>query len=149
MIWHHSHDVVDKVMMHSFDGEAQKHFNMVHSWFLVESSNVRLGLCIDGFNPFGLFAALYSCWSVIFMIYNLSSGMCMRLKFMFLSTVIPGPNSPSRNIDVFIHLLINKLKYLWSSRALTYDVSRKYNFQMKVALIWTINYLPVYKMVSG
>jgi hypothetical protein len=73
----------------------------------------------------------------------------MRLKFMFLSTVIPGPNSPSRNIDVFIHLLINKLKYLWSSRALTYDVSRKYNFQMKVALIWTINYLPVYKMVSG
>jgi hypothetical protein len=76
----------------------------------VESSNVRLGLCIDGFNPFGLFAALYSCWSVIFMIYNLSSGMCMRLKFMFLSTVIPGSNSPSRNIDVFIRLLINELK---------------------------------------
>jgi hypothetical protein len=73
----------------------------------------------------------------------------MRLKFMFLSTVIPGPNNPSRNIDVFICLLINELKWLWSSRALTYDVSRKYNFQMKVALIWTINYLHVHKMVYG
>ena len=33
--------------------------------------------------------------------------------------------------------------------ALTYDVSRKHNFQMKEALIWTINDFPVYEMVSG
>jgi hypothetical protein len=44
---------------------------------------------------------------------------------MFLSTVIPGPNSPSRNIDVCLRSLIDDLTQLWSSRALTYDVLTK------------------------
>jgi hypothetical protein len=54
---------------------------------------VYFGLCTDRFNPFGSFAALYSCWSVILTVYNLLSGMCMRLEFMFLSTVILDPNN--------------------------------------------------------
>jgi len=37
---------------------------------------------------------------------------------------------------------------LWSSRALTYDVSMKQNFLMKAALIWTINDFPTYVIVS-
>jgi hypothetical protein len=55
---------------------------------------VRLGLCTDGFNPFGSFAAPYSCWPVILTVYNLPPGMCMRPEFMFLSMVIPGPSNP-------------------------------------------------------
>ena len=61
MTWHQSHDAVDGVMMHPSDGETWKLFNSVHPHFSAESRNVRLGLCIDGFNPFGSFAALYSC----------------------------------------------------------------------------------------
>jgi hypothetical protein len=61
MTWHQSHDAVDGVMMHLSDGEARKHFNSVHPHFSVESRNVRLGLCTDGFNPFGSFATPYSC----------------------------------------------------------------------------------------
>jgi len=30
MIWYHSHDVVDEVMLHSSDGDVLKHFNRVH-----------------------------------------------------------------------------------------------------------------------
>jgi hypothetical protein len=30
MIWHQSHNTVDGVMMHLFDGEAWKHFDNVH-----------------------------------------------------------------------------------------------------------------------
>jgi hypothetical protein len=41
-------------------------------------------------------------------VYNFSMGMCMRLEFMFFSTLIPGPNSLGQNIDV--HLLIDELK---------------------------------------
>ena len=70
---------------------------------------MHLELCIDGFNPFGSFAAPYSCWLVILMVYNLPPGMCMRLKFMFLSTIIPNPNSPGQNIDVCLRLLIDEL----------------------------------------
>jgi len=49
----------------------------------------------------------------------------MMLEFMFLSTVIPGPSSPGRNIDVFLRSLIDEWAQLWSSRALTYDILRK------------------------
>jgi hypothetical protein len=86
--------------VHPSDGEAWKHFNSVHPHFSVESRNVHLGLCTDGLNQFGSFAAPYSCWSVILTVYNLPPGMCIRSEFMFLSMVILGPSSPVRNIDV-------------------------------------------------
>ena len=59
----------------------------------------------------------------------------MRLEFMFLSMVIPGPSTPRQNIDVCLRLLIDELTQLWFSRALTYDISRKQNFIMRAALI--------------
>ena len=77
-------------MVHLSNGETWKHFNGVHPHFSAESRNMYLGLCIDEFNLFRSFAAPYSCCPVILTIYNLSPGMCMRLKFMFLSTVILG-----------------------------------------------------------
>ena len=99
MTWRQSDDAVDGVMVHPSDGEAWKHFNSVHPHFSTESRNVRLGLCTDGFNPFGSFVA-HSCWPVILTVYNLPPEMCMRPEFMFLSMVIPGPSSSGRNIDV-------------------------------------------------
>ena len=82
-------------------------------------------------------------------VYNLPPGMCMRLKFMFLSIVIPGPSSSSRNIDVCLRLLIDELTQLWSFGALIYDISRKQNFVIRVAFMWTINDFPAYGMLSG
>jgi hypothetical protein len=149
MTWHQSHDAVDGVMVHPSDGEAWKHFNSVHPHFSAESRNVRLGLCTDECNPFGSFAAPYSCWPVILTIYNLPPEMCMRPEFMFLSMVIPGPINPGRNIDVCLRPLIDELTQLWSPKALTYDISRKQNFVMRAALMWTINDFPSYEMLSG
>jgi hypothetical protein len=122
-------------MVHPSDGEAWKHFNSVHPHFSAESRNVRLGLCTDGFNLFGSFAPPYSCWSVILTVYNLPPGMCMRPKFMFLSTVIPSPSSPGWITDVCLRPLIDELVQLWSSEALTYDISRKQNFVIRTALM--------------
>jgi hypothetical protein len=72
----------------------------------------------------------------------------MRPEFMFLSMVIPGPSSMVRNIDVYLQSLIDELAQLWSSGALTYDISRKQNFLMRAALMWTINDFPAYGMFS-
>jgi len=110
-------------MVYPSNCEAWKHFNNVHPHFLAESRNVCLGLCTNRFNPFESFAAPYSCWPVILIVYNLQPGMCMRLEFMFLSLVIPDPNSLGRNIDVFLRSLIDES-----------------------ALMWTINDFPAYKM---
>jgi len=68
---------------------------------------------------------------------------------MFLSMVIPGPSSPVQNIDVCLRPLIDELAQLWPSGALTYDISRKQNFLMRAALMWTINDFPAYGMLSG
>jgi hypothetical protein len=89
----------------------------VYHHFSAESRNLRLGLCTDEFNPFRSFATPYSCWPVILTVYNLPLGMGMRLEFMFLSMVIPGPSSPGRNIDVCLRPLIDELAQLWSSGA--------------------------------
>jgi hypothetical protein len=96
--------------VHPSDSEAWKHFNSVNPHFSAESRNVRLGLYTDGFNPFGSFAASYSCWQVILTVYNLPPGMCMRPEFM--SMVIPGPSSQGRNIDICLRPLIDKLTQL-------------------------------------
>jgi len=149
MTWHQSHDAVDGMMVLHSNDEAWKHFNSVHHHFSAESRNVRLKLCTYEFNPFESFATPYSCWPVILTVYNLPLEMYMRLKFMFLSTVIPSPNSPDWNIDVCLRLLIDELTLLWSSRALTYDISRKQNYLMRAALIWTINDFPAYGMFYG
>jgi len=149
MTWHQSYDAIVGVMVHPFNNEAWKHFNSVHLYFSAKSRNVRLGLCTDIFNTFKSFAAPYSCWPVILTIYNLPPGMCMRPKFMFLSTVIPSLSSLGRNIDVCLRPLIDGLTQLWSFRVLTYDILRKHNFVIRAALMWTINDFRTYGMVSG
>jgi hypothetical protein len=87
MTWHQSYDVVDGVMVHPSDGKSWKYFNNMRPRSSMESRNMRFGLCTDGFNPSRLFAAPYFCWLVILTVYNLQLKMCMRLDFMFVSTI--------------------------------------------------------------
>ena len=53
MRWHAEHEVVEGEMRHYSDSIAWKHFNTVHPDFAVESRNVRLGRCNNGFQPLG------------------------------------------------------------------------------------------------
>ncbi|KAL0325300.1 UNVERIFIED_CONTAM: hypothetical protein Sradi_5099300 [Sesamum radiatum] len=136
-------------MEHPSHGDAWKHFDRTHPPFASDARNVRLGLCIDGFSPFGNSSTPYSCWPVIITVYNLPPWMCMREPFMFLNMVIPGPKSPGKNIDVFLRPLIDELKILWTSGVQTYDVCNKQNFNMRAALLWTISDFSAHAMLSG
>ena len=68
---------------------------------------------------------------------------------MFLSVIVPGPNNPKNKIDVFLQPLIVELKKLWDVGVQTYYASWKQNFQMRVALMWTISDFPAYSMLFG
>jgi hypothetical protein len=68
---------------------------------------------------------------------------------MFLTCLIPGPNNPKSNIDVYLQPLVDDLQKLWSFGALTYDISTKKNFMLRAALMWTINDFSAYGMLSG
>ncbi|XP_050222148.1 uncharacterized protein LOC126672242 [Mercurialis annua] len=81
--------------------------------------------------------------------YNLPPGMCMKDEFMFLIILVPGPGNPKNHMDIFLQPLIAELNQLWESGIRTYDIQKRQNFQMRAALIWTINDFPAYSMLSG
>ncbi|XP_028072583.1 uncharacterized protein LOC114274804 [Camellia sinensis] len=149
MRWHKEKRVDDGILRHPVDGEAWKDFDRQHPLFSRESRNVRLGLATDGFNPFGNMSNLYSMWSVIVMPYNLPPWKCMKQAFSMLSLLIPGPQAPGRDIDVYMRPLIDELKELWEDGVLTYDALIELSFQMLVAVMWTINDFPAYGNLSG
>jgi len=68
---------------------------------------------------------------------------------MFLTIIIPGPHNPKFKIDVFLQPLKDELKMLWDIGVPTYDISLKQNFQIRVALMWSINDFPAYGILSG
>ncbi|WCJ43095.1 hypothetical protein M5689_023857 [Euphorbia peplus] len=149
MRWHSEHEQQEGVMSHPSESLAWKHFNATHPSFAAESRNVRLGLCTDGFQPFGQSGQQYSSWPVIVTPYNLPPWMCMSEAYMFLSVIVPGPDNPKNKLDVFLQPLIAELKQLWEDGMQTYDVSLKQNFQLRAALMWTISDFPAYSMLSG
>ena len=53
MSWHDDHDKENSVMHHPSDSKAWLHFDQMHPSFSAEYRNVKLELCIDGFQPFG------------------------------------------------------------------------------------------------
>ena len=125
MTWHWDFHRAEGVMIHPSKSKAWKHFDIMHPEFVREPRNVRLGLCTDGFNPFGQVGKTYSCWPVILTPYNLPSNMCMRREVMFLTALIPGDKSSGMKIDVYLQPLIDELKSLWQVGLRTYDVAKK------------------------
>ncbi|WMV09020.1 hypothetical protein MTR67_002405 [Solanum verrucosum] len=149
MRWHHEEHNKDGLLRHPADSEAWKSFDCRYLEFAKDPRNVRLGLTSDGINPFVTMRTAHSTWPVILMPYNLPSWMCMKQKFFILSLMILGPKAPENNIDVFLQPLIEELNELWDVGIETYDTSTKEMFQMREALMWTINDFPTYGTLSG
>ncbi|KAG6428173.1 hypothetical protein SASPL_112423 [Salvia splendens] len=149
MRWHAEHTQTPGKMSHSADSVAWKTFDQTHPFFASESRNVRLTLSTDGFQPFGQTGSQYSLWPVILTPYNLPPWMCMKDPYMFLTVIVPGPKNPKQNIDVFLQPLIAELNDLWAEGIQVYDISRKQNFQLRAALMWTISDFPAYSMLPG
>ena len=81
MTWH-KHDKrynADK-MVHPSDGDAWTHFNGIHHGKVEEARNVRVVLATDGFNPYGLLAAPYTCWPVFVIPLNLPPASCLNSR---------------------------------------------------------------------
>lgn len=149
MKWHAEGRTDDGLMRHPADSLAWKSFDRRYADFSLDPRNVRLGLATDGFNPFRTMSTKYSCWPVILIPYNLPPWVCMKRSSFILSLLIPGPNSPSVNIDVYLQPLIEELVQLWDLGLDTYDASVGENFRMRAALLWTINDFPAYGDLSG
>ena len=58
-------------MVHPSDGEAWTRFDDIHREKALEARNVRVALATDGFNPYGMTAASYTCWPMFVIPLNL------------------------------------------------------------------------------
>ena len=150
MRWHKEmHKPHHDLMSHPADSIAWKDFDAAYPTFAHEPRNVRLGLAADGFNPFGDRNNPYSIWPVILVPYNLPPWKYMKEFFFMLTLLIPGPKQPGNDIDVYLEPLIDELKSLWEDGIQTYDASVSQTFQLKAALMWTINDFPALANISG
>ena len=80
--------------------------------FSSDPRNVRLGLAVDGFNPYGNMSTTHSTWPVILISCNLPPCMCMKKSYFMLSLLISGPTSLGNDIDVYLQPLVEELKEL-------------------------------------
>ncbi|XP_028125035.1 uncharacterized protein LOC114321972 [Camellia sinensis] len=108
------------VLRHPADSDEWKEFDTQHPQFALEPRNVRLGLAIDGFNPF---RNSYSLWPVVLIPYNLPPWLVMKDPFLMMSLLIPGESQLGIDIDIYMRPLVDELNELWENVALSYDAT--------------------------
>ena len=125
MKWHVNCRTNDRVMWHPANLDAWKMFDTMHLQFLSKPRNVRLGLAVDGFNPFGIMSITHNTWLVMLVPYNPPPWLCMKRSSLILSLVIPGPTSPGITTNVYLQLLVEEPRELWDVGIEAYDASSK------------------------
>ncbi|XP_074355922.1 uncharacterized protein LOC141695584 [Apium graveolens] len=149
MSWHAVDRKKDGKLRHPADGEAWKTMDATYPHFSSDNRNVRLGVASDGFNPYGKMSSTRSIWPIIIVNYNLPPWLNMKPENLILSTIIPGPNDPGNNIDVYMQPLIAELKELWNVGVEIYDSLTDQNLMLHASILWTISDFLGYAMLSG
>jgi hypothetical protein len=137
MRWHKGgiRDSADPdIMSHLADAEAWHALDCFDPEFTRDTRSVRLGLLMDGFQPYSSDNTAYSCWPVFVMPYNLPPNKCMKEGFIFLPLVISGPKEPRKQMNIFLPLLMEELKELWQGVD-AYDSHLKCLFNMRAAYL--------------
>ena len=70
--------------------------------------HMRLGLAIDGVNPFGVQSTSWSTWLVIIVNYNIPPWMSIQKGHLILTLIVPRKYKVN-NLDVYMVPLIEKL----------------------------------------
>ena len=72
MTWHkYRHRYNLEKLVHPSNGEPWTRFDKIHYEKALEACNVRVALATDGFNPYEMAAASYTCWPMFVIPLNL------------------------------------------------------------------------------
>jgi hypothetical protein len=111
----------DEEIRHPADGTQWKFFDLQYQSFGSESRNIRFALSTDGMNPYGKNRTVHNTWSVILVMYNLSTWLCHKRKYLMLPILIQGPKQAGINIDVFLEPLMEDMAKLWNEGVRMWD----------------------------
>ena len=76
--WHVDGRKCGNLLRHPTDSPQWKKIDETFLEFGAKPRNLRLGLAIDGMNPYGNLCSKHNSWPVLLMIYNLSPLLCMN-----------------------------------------------------------------------
>ncbi|XP_026428672.1 uncharacterized protein LOC113324575 [Papaver somniferum] len=142
MMWHERAQVSSEYMCHPVDSYQWAQMKMKFPPFAAEGRNFWLGISTNGFNPHSVHTLSWSCWPVILVVYNLPPSMCMNYEFQMMTLLIPGRKYPGQDIDVFLRLLVNKLKNIWHQGVQAFDSLKREYFTLKATLMFGIHDFP-------
>ena len=91
----------------------------------------------------------YSMWLAVLTTHNLPPWVCMKASSFVLTLLILGLNSPAKDMDVFLRPVVDELKGLWEQGVQTRDAVDNSVFNMRVALMWTVNDFPTRSSLFG
>ncbi|XP_058733241.1 uncharacterized protein LOC131604843 [Vicia villosa] len=146
--WHAEERKCDGQIRRVADSLQWKEIDSLFPNFGKESRNLRLGLSIDGMNPFGNLNTNHSSWPVLLMIYNLSPRLCMKRKYVMLSMMSSDSRQPGNDIDVYLSPLIDDLKVLWEEGVDVFDAHSGEQFNVCAMLFCTIKDFLAYGNLS-
>jgi hypothetical protein len=136
------------IMSHSTNAKAWHAMDHFDPEFARDPKGVRLGLSMDDFQPYSSDSTAYSCMPVFVMPYNLAPNKCLKEGYIFLALVILSPEEPKKQMNIFLHPLMEELKELWQGVDV-YDSHLKYRFNLHIAYLWSIyDYLAYGKFVG-
>uniref|UniRef100_A0A0A9FM72 Uncharacterized protein n=1 Tax=Arundo donax TaxID=35708 RepID=A0A0A9FM72_ARUDO len=72
----------------------------------------------------------------------------MEQSNFMMTLLIPGPNCPGKDIDVFLEPLIEELLELWTG-VHTFDAFTGLKFDLHAAVLWCIHDYPALSTLSG
>ena len=75
--------------------------------------------------------------------------LCFKQLYMMLTLLIDDPNTSGNYINVYLRLVIDKLKMLSDHGVPMYSVARIEMFQIHAILLWTINDFLAYANLLG
>jgi hypothetical protein len=137
------------MLRHQADGSQWRKIDRKYKDFAGEARNIRFGLSIFSFNPFGEFSSCHSTWPVTLCMFNLPGWMCMKRKFITMSVLIQGPKQPGNDIDVYLRPLVDELLLLWKKGVRVWDENKLENFDLRALLFITINDWPTLSNLYG
>jgi hypothetical protein len=152
--WHYYNRSEEGKLAIVGDNPAWQHIDkIIDPEFTNDKRNVRLGLSLDGVNPYSMQASLHSTWPILVVLYNLPPWLITKKFFISLTLLISGKESPtSENIDVYLQPLLEELIELWRGTSV-YDAlansDEHKHFMLRGVLMWTISDFPTYGLISG
>ena len=78
LTWHAYGKKTDGILRHPDDSPQWKAIDHLSLDFGGDPRNLRLGLALDGMNPFGSLSTNHSSWHALLMIYKLPHWLCIK-----------------------------------------------------------------------